>query len=140
MPEFGDGGWNEGPTPPNREAMNEDKLAPPPTGAPTPWTRAEAYLASLARRRTARRRREPEPPRTQPETPRLSLSILPILALLAALALFAAAIVIDAWPGRERPRAQPKAEPSEYGTAPPGWLEQAKRERRQVRPEREPRN
>jgi len=118
--------------------MNEDKLAPPPARA---WTRVEDYFASLARRRTARRRREPGP-RTQPEAPRLSLSTLPFIALLAALAVLAVAIAVAAWPGREHPQAQIKPQPREYGTAPPGWLDQAKREPRQARRERErePRN
>ena len=112
--------------------MNEDDFAPPPAGAPTrAWTRVEDYFASLARRRTERRRREPETPRTQPEAPRLSLSTLPFLALLAALAALAVAIAIAAWPGREHPRAQPRAQPRELGTAPPGWLDRAKREMRQ---------
>ena len=107
--------------------MDEDKLAPPPTRA---WTRVEDYFASLARRRTERRRREPETPRTQPEAPRLFLSTLPFLALLAALAVLAVAIAVAAWPGRERPQAQPKPQRREYGTAPPGWLDRAKREMR----------
>ena len=116
--------------------MNEDKLASPPTQA---WTRVEDYFASLARRRTARKQREPGP-HIHPEAPRISLSILPFLALLAALAVFAVAIVIDAWPGRDRPHAQPKPPPREYGTAPPGWIDQAKRDVRQARRERESRN
>ena len=110
---------------PHPESMDEDKLASPPTRA---WTGAEAYFASLARRRTERKRRER--PHFHPEAPRVSLSILPFLVLLAALVVFAVAIVIDAWPGRERPQAQSKPEPRAYGTAPPGWLEKAEREKR----------
>jgi hypothetical protein len=110
--------------------MNEDKLASPPARAPTrAWTGIEAYFASLARRRTERHRRER--PHFHPEAPRLWLSILPFVVLLAALAIFAVAIAIDAWPGRERPQAQPKPQPREIGTAPPGWLEPEKRELRQ---------
>ena len=112
---------------PNTELMDEDKLASPPTRA---WTRIEDYYASLARRLTERRRREPGP-RTQPEAPRFSLSTLPFLALLAALAVLAVAIAVTAWPGREHPQAQPKPQPRELGTAPPGWFEEAKREVRQ---------
>ena len=103
--------------------MSEDKLTSQPLRV---WTRAEDYFASLARRRTARNRRER--PHIHREAPRISLTILPFLMLLAALAIFAAAIVIDAWPGRSHPQAQPKAQPREYGTAPPGWLDQARRD------------
>jgi hypothetical protein len=110
--------------------MNEDELVPPPTGAPTrAWTRIEDYYASLAARLTARRRRDPGSPHIHPEAPRLLLSILPFLVL-AALAVFAVAIVIDAWPGRDRPQAQPKPQPRDLGTAPPGWFEEAEPEMR----------
>jgi len=90
----------------------------PPTGA---WTRVEDYLGALARRRAARRRHEPGP-RTQPEDPKLSLSTLPFLALLIALAVLTVGIAVAAWPGRshEPPRAEPARE---IGTAPPGWLD-----------------
>jgi len=116
--------------------MNEDKLAVPPAGAPTgAWTRVEDYFSSLARRRTARKRREPGP-HFHPDAPRISLSILPFVALLAAVVVFAVAIVIDAWPGRERPQAEPEPQPRELGTAPPEWLEEAKRDIRQARRER----
>lgn len=85
------------------------------------WTRVDDYLVALARRRTERRRREPKP-RTQPENPRAGLSTLPFLALILALAVLASAIVVTAWPGRERPPPKPRPASAEPGTAPPGWF------------------
>lgn len=110
--------------------MDKDsKLAPPPARPAGAWTRPQDYWASLARRRTARRRHEPEALRTEPDEPRLSLSTLPFLALLIAMAVLAAGIIVAAWPGREKPQAQPEAEERERGTAPPGWLERSQRDR-----------
>lgn len=92
------------------------------------WTRPDAYLASLARRRTARRAREAGP-RTQPEAPRFALSTLPFLALLIALAVLTIAIFVAAWPGSgdaQRRSAAPEA--NEVGTARKGWFQDAERE------------
>ena len=87
----------------------------------------EDYIAAMARRRTARRQREPKP-RTQPAEPRFSLSTLPFLLLIAALGLLGIAIMVAAWPGGW-PQPRPSvAAPHELGTAPPDWFEKAKRE------------
>lgn len=91
------------------------------------WTRAEDYMAALARRRTARRSREPNGARTQPETPRFSLSTLPFLALFVGLAVLTVAIIIAAWPGGEA-RRQPNPQPAEVGTAAKGWFQEAERQ------------
>jgi len=92
------------------------------------WTRPDAYLASLARRRTARRAREPGP-RTQPEAPRFALSTLPFLALLLALAVLTIAIFAAAWPGGgDAGRATAPPEANEVGTARKGWFQDAERE------------
>ena len=90
------------------------------------WTGPDAYLRSLARHRAARKARRPMP-RTTPETPRLLLSTLPFLALIAGLALLASAIMIAAWPG-SHPVAKPRPAAAEKGVAPRGWLEDAERE------------
>jgi ferric-dicitrate binding protein FerR (iron transport regulator) len=90
------------------------------------WTRVEDYFTALARRRTARRKREPIT-RTQPETPRFSLSTLPFLVLIAALFVIAAAIMVAAWPGAwPEQKAAPAAH--ELGRAERGWFQEAEKE------------
>ena len=72
---------------------NKGELAPPESYR---WTRADDYVSALARRRTARRKREGNQVRTQPETPRLLLSTVPFLGLIVALAILGVAIMITA--------------------------------------------
>ncbi|MEP7130736.1 MAG: hypothetical protein ABI770_06365 [Sphingomicrobium sp.] len=90
------------------------------------WTRAEDYVVAMARRRTERRKREPKA-RTQPESPRLLLSTLPFLALIAAMALLAVGIMILAFPGAQ-PRSRPRATEHQQGVAARGWFQEAKKE------------
>ena len=90
------------------------------------WTRAEDYLSAMARRRTERRKRESKA-RTQPESPRLLLSTLPFLALIAALAVLAVAIMITAFPGNQ-PQRRPNASEHQQGYAPKGWFQEAEKE------------
>ena len=90
------------------------------------WTRPEDYFAALARRRTARKVREPKL-RTQPETPRFLLSTLPFLLLFAALAVITVGIVIMAWPGNQ-PQSTPKLAEHEQGVAAKGWFQEAQKE------------
>jgi hypothetical protein len=104
---------------------NKGELAPPEPGR---WTRADDYVLAMARRRTERRKREPKP-RTQPESPRLLLSTLPFLALLAALGILAVAIMVAAWPGSQ-PRPTPRVVPHQQGIAAKGWFQDAEREMR----------
>lgn len=90
------------------------------------WTRIEEYLGAFARRRTARRSRQPGL-RTQPESPRLLLSTLPFAALISFLLVLVIAFAVLAWPGR--PVADPlPAPPREVGNAPPGWFDEAKKD------------
>jgi len=104
---------------------NKGDLSPAPEG----WTRPEDYLASMARRRTARLSRNPRKARTQPEAPRFSLSTLPFAALLIGLAILSVAIAIAAWPvGQTSPQARPEPPAHELGTAPKGWFDKAKKE------------
>ena len=91
------------------------------------WTRLDDYLASLARRRTARRSRTPGP-RTEPEAPHFLLSTLPFLALIAGLAVMSVAIAIAAWPVRPPTAAHAKPPARELGTAPKGWFQEAQKE------------
>lgn len=90
------------------------------------WTRPDAYVEALVRRRSARRQREPRP-RTQPETPRLLLSTVPFLVLIAALGMLAVAIMIAAYPGAQPP-VPVRAQPDEQGTAAKGWFQEAQKD------------
>jgi hypothetical protein len=91
------------------------------------WINADDYVAALARKRTARRGREPKSRRTQPESPRFGLSTLPYVALIAALLVLTIAIAVAAFPGTQPP---PKAQfaAHEQGVAEKGWLQDAERE------------
>jgi hypothetical protein len=91
------------------------------------WTRLDDYLASLARRRTARRARTPGP-RTEPEAPHFLLSTLPFLALIAGLAVMSVAIAIAAWPVRQPVTAADRPPARELGTAAKGWFQEAQKE------------
>jgi hypothetical protein len=103
---------------------NKGELAPP---EPRRWTRVDDYLGAMARRRTARRRREWNP-RTQPEAPRLLLSTIPFLALIGALAILAVAIMVVAWPGAEPQLAQQRVPQRQQGVAPKGWFQEAEKQ------------
>jgi|KBSMisStandDraft_5_1062788.scaffolds.fasta_scaffold1444107_2 hypothetical protein len=102
---------------------NKGELAPPEFQR---WTRADDYLGAMARRRTARRKRE-DRGRTQPESPRLLLSTIPFLALIAALAILAVGIMVIAWPGAQPMHAQKQTE-REQGVAPKGWFQEAQKD------------
>jgi hypothetical protein len=81
----------------------------------------------MARRRTARRRREVPSRRTQPEAPRLLLSTIPFLALIAALAVLTVAIMVVAWPGGQ-PQAVQHQVQKEQGVAAKGWFQEAEKD------------
>jgi anti-sigma factor RsiW len=102
---------------------NKGELAPPESPR---WTQADDYLGAMARRRTARRQREPGR-RTQPESPRLLLSTIPFIALIAALAILGIGIMIIAWPGSQ-PQPTPKPVPHEQGVAAKGWFQEAEKD------------
>ena len=102
---------------------NKGELAPP---EPRRWTGIDDYLGAMARRRTARRKREAGP-RTQPENPRLLLSTIPFLALIAALAILAVGIMVIAWPGSQ-PQPPPKQVQRERGVAAKGWFQEARKD------------
>ncbi len=105
---------------------SKGELAPPKPGRA--WTKPDDYLGALARRRTARKAREPKP-RTQPEAPRFLLSTLPFLALLGALAVMTVAIMIAAFPATQpQPKPEPKLAQHELGTAPKGWFQEAQKQ------------
>ena len=90
------------------------------------WTGPQAYIEALARKRTFRRSHD-SPRRTQPESPRLLLSTLPFLALLALLGILAIAIFIAALPGHQ-PRTKQQVAAKEKGVAQPGWFKEAQKQ------------
>jgi hypothetical protein len=102
---------------------NKGELAPSESRR---WTRIDDYLGAMARRRTARHKREASR-RTQPEHPLALLSTVPFAALLAGLAVLAAAIMVAAWPGSQ-PQPTIAQVQHEQGVAPRGWLQEAEKQ------------
>jgi hypothetical protein len=100
--------------------MKKQGLAPPAER----WTRIDDYIAPLFRLSRSRRKVKP---RTEPDAPRLLLSTVPFLALLAALAVLAVAIMIAAWPGNQ-PKPHIRPAQHERGYAPKGWFQEAQKE------------
>jgi hypothetical protein len=91
------------------------------------WTQPGAYIESLARRRTFRRKRG-EKPRTQPESPRVLLSTAPFLILLCLMAVVTVGIFVLAFPGSQ-PQPKPKqVAAKQQGVAERGWLQEAEKE------------
>jgi hypothetical protein len=91
------------------------------------WTRPGDYVTALARRRTARKSREPNP-RNQHEAPRFPVSMLPFVALMLVFAILAIATILIAFPGSQ-PRPKPKRLAAhEQGYAPKGWLQEAEKQ------------
>jgi hypothetical protein len=102
--------------------MDDERLAKPHN-----WTRVDDYVAALARRRTARRARGPDPA-DQHEASRFPLSMAPFVALMIMFAVLAVATIIIAFPGSQpRPKAKQLAA-RERGYAPKGWLQEAQKE------------
>ena len=102
-----------------------DQLASP---APkNSWTRPDAYIEALARKRSFRRRRT-DRLRTQPERPRLLLSTVPFMALIGLLAILAVLIMILAFPGTQPQQKARQFAQKEQGIAAPGWFEEAQKE------------
>ncbi len=100
-----------------------DHLAPPPPPRRerSKWTRPEDYLPNRRRRRTQPLR----DPALQPEAAsgsRPLLGMVPFLLLMFALAVLAVAIMVTAYPGRNRPASASQPATQEQGTAAPGWL------------------
>ena len=59
--------------------------------------------------------------------PRLLLSTIPFLALLAAMAILAVGIMIVAWPGGQ-PQATPRPVAQQQGVAAKGWFQEAEKD------------
>ena len=111
--------------------MKKDGLDEP-TRADAGWTRIEDYFVALARRRTARHKREGRPHgRMDGDGPTPTLGTIPFIVMMAAFALLFVAIASLAWPIHDQPR--PRKGERELGTAPPGWLEEAEQEMNRAR-------
>jgi hypothetical protein len=105
--------------------VKKDGLAPPP--AARAWTRIDDYLIHMRRRDAASRSKHRLKPRTEPEAPRFMLSTFPFVALIAIFGIMTIVMLIVAWPGNAPPtRARPAAH--ELGTAPKGWMQEARRD------------
>ena len=105
--------------------MDEKRLVRPQPGHD--WTRPDDYVAALARKRTARKSRDPNP-KHQHEASRFPVHMWPFVALMIMLAILVVATILIAFPGNQpdlKPRA---AEKPEKGYAPKGWLQEAEKE------------
>lgn len=91
------------------------------------WTRPEDYLGAMARRRSFRRHRHASD-RTEPDSPRLLLSTLPFVAMMALLGILAVAIMVAAFPITQPHEIAAPASQPEQGVAPRGWFQEAQRE------------
>ena len=105
--------------------MDEQRLSAP---AVRRWTGPNEYIDGLVRRRTSRGTRLPTGQRTEPEAPRMLLSTLPFVALLAALGVLAVAIMIAAWPVHDAKPSSRQLTLHEKGTAAKGWFQEAQKE------------
>lgn len=81
----------------------------------------------MARTRSFRRAHR-EKVRTQPERPRLLLSTVPFLTLIALLAVLAIAIMIIAFPGTQPQQRAGKPDAQEKGVAQRGWFQEARKQ------------
>ena len=103
----------------------DEKIASP---APeSSWTRPDAYVGAMARKRSFRNARE-DKPRTQPVAPQAWLSTIPFIAILAVLAVLAVAIIFVAFPGNQPAPKLARVAPHEQGVAQRGWLQEAEKE------------
>lgn len=91
------------------------------------WTRPDDYLEAMAFKRTFRKGRRGTD-RTEPESPRLFLSTLPFLALLALLGVLAIGIMIVAFPGTQPQPKPPEPAQKVPGVAAKGWFQEAEKD------------
>ncbi|HEY4070917.1 MAG TPA: hypothetical protein VGM04_05100 [Sphingomicrobium sp.] len=91
------------------------------------WTRPEDYLGAMARKRAFRRARRAKE-RTEPESPRLFLSTVPFIALIALIGFLGVAIMFAAFPGSQPQHRPPEPVQKVVGVAPKGWFQEAQKE------------
>jgi hypothetical protein len=107
--------------------MKREGLTESPAGK---WTHPDDYLCAMARKRGFRHGRRRER-RSEPDSPRLLLSTVPFLALLALLGVLAVAIMVTAFPGTQPQQQQqrtPQLAQHQQGVAAKGWFQEAQRE------------
>jgi len=91
------------------------------------WTQPDDYVVALARKRTARKARDPDP-KDQHEASRFPVHMLPFVALMIVLAVLAIATFLTVFTeSRPEPKAKQLAS-HERGYAPKGWLKEAEKE------------
>lgn len=90
------------------------------------WTRADDYVAALARKRSARRGRSARVGEADP--PRSLLGALPFLALIMLLGVLAVAIMVLAFPGTQPQHRSGRPDSHEIGVANRGWFQEAQRQ------------
>ncbi len=101
-----------------------DEVKPRSAGAEGRWTRLEDYLdLRRFRRRAAANLNRRLRPRSQAPLSHWAISTLPFMLLMAGLAAMALWIMYFVASGLGEPMPEPKPQPSELGTAPPGWID-----------------
>ena len=91
------------------------------------WTRPEDYLGAFARKRSFRRGRRPSQ-RTEPESPRLFLSLGPVGARRGRGAVLAVSTWVAACPGTHPAATPPPPAQKEQGVAAKGWFQEAEKD------------
>lgn len=91
------------------------------------WTRPEDYVEALVRQRQSRRSSRARL-RTQPESPRLLLSTIPFVAIIAFLAIIGFAIMMMAVPTANSQRRTDRQVAKQEGVAARGWLQEARKD------------
>ena len=91
------------------------------------WTHPDDYIAALARKRTARKSRDPNP-KNQHEASRFPVHMLPFVALMILLAVLVIATILTAFPGSQPEQKAKQMASHEQGYAPKGWLNEAEKE------------
>lgn len=105
--------------------MDDKRLAR--THSTRGWTQPDEYVAALARKRTARKSRRPDP-KNQHEASRFPIHMLPFVALMLMFAILVIATVLIAFPGNPPTPKPRQLAGHEKGYAPKGWLEEAERQ------------
>jgi hypothetical protein len=101
-----------------------DEVKPRSAGAEGRWTRLEDYLdLRRLRRRAAATLNRSMRPRSAAPLRHWAISTLPFMLLMAGLAGMALWIMVFVARGIGEPDPEAQPQPSEIGTAPPGWID-----------------
>jgi hypothetical protein len=91
------------------------------------WTRADDYMAAMARKRTARRNRAyKDGGEWHSEHP--AIRVWPFMILVVLLGVLGVSIMVLAFPGSQPQHKPPAPAQHELGTADRGWFQQAQKE------------